>query len=97
MYGHPSMVPEHAAALRQCRQVIALLGVRWAVHRPRRGVVEGHTALSVCENYVACLQMSMNHPEVVRCPWCGALTLENDIERPVDYCSHDQILQGDDE
>jgi hypothetical protein len=28
---------------------------------------------------------------VVRCPYCGALTLATQVEQPVDYCHHDVI------
>lgn len=29
--------------------------------------------------------------EVVRCPYCGELTLATQVEQPVDYCRHDVI------
>jgi hypothetical protein len=29
--------------------------------------------------------------EVVRCPYCGELTLATQVEPPVDYCHHDVI------
>jgi hypothetical protein len=34
------------------------------------------------------------HPdygEVVRCPFCGALTYEEQIETPPDYCHHEVL------
>jgi hypothetical protein len=29
--------------------------------------------------------------EIVRCPYCGALTHEEQIERPSDYCHHEVL------
>lgn len=29
--------------------------------------------------------------EAVRCPYCGHMAFEDEIERPVDYCRHDVV------
>lgn len=33
----------------------------------------------------------MNGEEVVRCPYCGRLTQEGQVEKPADYCHHDVV------
>lgn len=29
--------------------------------------------------------------EVVQCPWCGARAYFDDIDRPADYCHHQEV------
>ena len=35
--------------------------------------------------------------EIVRCPFCGLLVFEGDIEKPASYCHHNTLTEEKDE
>ena len=51
-------------------------------HRPRSRPIPEKSVMHDREFY---------DDEVVRCPWCGARAYFDDIDRPFDYCHHEEI------
>lgn len=49
----------------------------------------GHPQL--VQQHAEAMNPEIDLDEIVRCPWCGALAWETDIDQPVDYCCHKPI------
>lgn len=41
--------------------------------------------------HASVMKPELDLDEIVRCPWCGALAWDTDVDRPADYCSHKPI------
>jgi hypothetical protein len=49
----------------------------------------GHPLLML--QHAAAMNPELDLDEIVRCPWCGALAWEGDINRPQTFCVHKPI------
>ena len=73
----------------QCSVCGTLLAHAWD------GTYDKETGAFICNGcYSPELHADLDDSEwnpVVRCPWCGALAFEDDIEKPNCYCNHRPI------